>query len=71
MAAAVFPIDPTVQSYDWGKIGLDSKVAQFAYASKAADFKLDEKAPYAEVSGLSRDIDLSLDGKAVMDGNPY
>lgn len=46
MTVPVFPVVPTVQQYDWGKIGLQSKVAQFA---DAAGFKVDAKAPYAEV----------------------
>lgn len=45
----VFAIIPSVQGYDWGKIGSESKVAQLASASKIPGFKLDEKAPYAEV----------------------
>ncbi len=48
--APVFQILPTTQKYDWGKLGLTSKVAQFAEAAKAPGFQLDEKAPYAEVS---------------------
>jgi hypothetical protein len=46
----VFALTPTTQSYDWGKTGSDSKVAQFAIASPVSGFKLDEKAQYAEVS---------------------
>ena len=52
MVAQVFSLIPTVQQYDWGKIGLESKVAQFANASKATDFELDENKPYAEVSAF-------------------
>ncbi len=47
---AVFKIIPTTQKYDWGKVGLSSKVAQYASAGKLPGFTLDEKAPYAEVS---------------------
>ena len=46
----IFKIVPTTQKYDWGKIGLSSKVAQYAAAAKIPGFTLDEKAPYAEVS---------------------
>ena len=46
----VFKILPTTQKYDWGKIGLSSKVAQYAAACKLPGFTLDENAPYAEVS---------------------
>ncbi|MBW0498845.1 hypothetical protein O181_038560 [Austropuccinia psidii MF-1] len=44
---SVFQLIPQVQSYDWGKIGSQSKVAQFASHSK--DFSLDESKPYAEL----------------------
>jgi mannose-6-phosphate isomerase len=46
----VFALIPTTQSYDWGKAGLDSEVAQLAIASNLSGFELDEKARYAEVS---------------------
>ncbi|KAJ7849963.1 mannose-6-phosphate isomerase [Mycena olivaceomarginata] len=46
---AVFKIIPTTQKYDWGKIGTNSKVAQFASASKIPGFTLEESAPYAEL----------------------
>ncbi|TDL29005.1 mannose-6-phosphate isomerase [Rickenella mellea] len=49
MTNAVFPIIPTTQQYDWGKIGLQSKVAQFSKASSAEKLSIDEKAPYAEL----------------------
>ncbi|KAK7031474.1 mannose-6-phosphate isomerase, partial [Favolaschia claudopus] len=45
----VFKIIPTTQKYDWGKIGTNSKVAQFASASKIPGFTLEESAPYAEL----------------------
>ncbi|KAJ6581109.1 mannos-6-phosphate isomerase [Mycena capillaripes] len=45
----VFKIIPTTQKYDWGKIGTNSKVAQFAAASKIPGFSLEESAPYAEL----------------------
>jgi mannose-6-phosphate isomerase len=48
----VFKIIPTAQKYDWGKIGTNSKVAQFASASKIPGFTLEESAPYAEVLRL-------------------
>ncbi|KAI0360760.1 mannose-6-phosphate isomerase [Trametes cingulata] len=47
--ASVFKIIPTTQQYDWGKIGLSSKVAQYAAACKLPGFTLDENAPYAEL----------------------
>ncbi|KAH8118040.1 mannos-6-phosphate isomerase [Phellopilus nigrolimitatus] len=49
MTTPVFPIVPTTQQYDWGKVGLQSKVAQFANAANAPGFTLDESAPYAEL----------------------
>ncbi|KIM84044.1 hypothetical protein PILCRDRAFT_424610 [Piloderma croceum F 1598] len=45
----VFALVPTTQSYDWGKTGSDSKVAQLASASNLSGFKLDEKTRYAEL----------------------
>ncbi|KAH7915200.1 mannose-6-phosphate isomerase [Hygrophoropsis aurantiaca] len=64
----VFHITPTTQNYDWGKIGNDSKVAQFASGAAIPGFTLKESAPYAElwmgthpkspsgVSGLSESL---------------
>jgi mannose-6-phosphate isomerase len=54
VTAPVFKLKPTVQTYDWGKIGRESKVAQLAEAGKAADFTLDESKPYAEVRSFPR-----------------
>ncbi|KZP25490.1 mannos-6-phosphate isomerase [Athelia psychrophila] len=45
----VFAVVPTTQSYDWGKVGSDSKVAQLAAASKVPGFSLEEQKPYAEL----------------------
>ncbi|KAF5392807.1 hypothetical protein D9757_000923 [Collybiopsis confluens] len=48
--SSVFKIVPTTQQYDWGKIGMKSKVAQLAGASTInSSFKLDENKPYAEL----------------------
>lgn len=47
--APVFKIIPTIQDYDWGKVGEASKVAQLAAAAKVPGFTLNEKTPYAEV----------------------
>ncbi|KAI5992944.1 hypothetical protein EDD15DRAFT_2268557 [Pisolithus albus] len=44
----VFLIAPTIQQYDWGKLGKSSKVAQLAN-SALPGFALDESTPYAEV----------------------
>ncbi|KAF8196857.1 mannos-6-phosphate isomerase [Mycena galopus ATCC 62051] len=49
MSTPIFKIVPTTQKYDWGKIGTNSKVAQFASASKIPGFTLEESAPYAEL----------------------
>jgi hypothetical protein len=48
---AVFKILPTTQKYDWGKLGLTSKIAQLISQPQYAEFepKIDEKSPYAEV----------------------
>jgi mannose-6-phosphate isomerase len=45
----VFKIVPTVQQYDWGKLGTSSKVAVFAQSAGIPDFRVDELKPYAEV----------------------
>ncbi|KAI0311358.1 RmlC-like cupin domain-containing protein [Amylostereum chailletii] len=47
MSEPVFLLTPTVQQYDWGKLGLSSKVAQFADAAHVA--AIDDDAPYAEL----------------------
>ena len=47
MDAPVFTIVPTVQHYDWGKIGITSKVAQLAFTTP--NFTLEPSKPYAEV----------------------
>lgn len=46
----VFTIVPTTQQYDWGKRGLDSKVAQLARKAETPGFDFDDSRPYAEVS---------------------
>jgi mannose-6-phosphate isomerase len=49
---AVFKLTPSVQTYDWGKLGRASKVAQLAERGTARGFTLDESTPYAEVRVL-------------------
>jgi len=49
MVSAVIPLAAGTQSYDWGKVGLESKAAQYATMG-IPGFKLDESKPYAEVS---------------------
>jgi mannose-6-phosphate isomerase len=44
----VFTIVPTIQHYDWGKVGLASKVAKLV-SSDTPHFDLKESTPYAEV----------------------
>jgi hypothetical protein len=46
---SVFKVIPTTQQYDWGKLGSNSKVAQFAAASSLPAFSVNESLPYAEV----------------------
>jgi mannose-6-phosphate isomerase len=48
---AVYKLKCAVQNYDWGKIGSESKVAQFAQISKDFEIQLDK--PYAEVNNYS------------------
>lgn len=45
----VFGIIPTIQNYDWGKKGKDSKVAEFAPGAGICGFTLNQSAPYAEL----------------------
>ncbi|KAJ2926473.1 hypothetical protein H1R20_g10625, partial [Candolleomyces eurysporus] len=45
----VFKVVPTTQQYDWGKLGRQAKVAQFAEASQVPGFAVDEEKPYAEL----------------------
>lgn len=44
---SVFQLSVGAQCYDWGKLGLDSKVAQFAQCSP--EFTVNEAKPYAEL----------------------
>ncbi|KAG4431041.1 Mannose-6-phosphate isomerase [Cadophora sp. M221] len=68
-----------VNSYDWGKIGKDSAAAQFAAATPADNFSIQEDKPYAELwmgthpSNPSKDVttkrtllDLVQDNQALM-----
>ncbi|KAH9956794.1 mannose-6-phosphate isomerase [Russula dissimulans] len=45
----VFKLAPTVQQYDWGKIGTSSKVAVYAQSAGISGFHVDESKPYAEL----------------------
>jgi mannose-6-phosphate isomerase len=45
----VFKVNPTTQQYDWGKLGRQAKVAQFAEASQLPGFAVNDEKPYAEV----------------------
>ncbi|KAG1753004.1 mannose-6-phosphate isomerase [Suillus lakei] len=45
----VFRIIPTIQNYDWGKMGKDSKVAEFASGAGIRGFTLNQSVPYAEL----------------------
>ena len=49
--SASFLLQAFTQSYDWGKLGDSSKVAQYARVADP-NFRLDEKQPYAEVEPL-------------------
>ena len=40
-----------VQTYAWGKVGLDSEVARLKKSGEGDAFVVDEKQTYAEVSG--------------------
>lgn len=58
---AVLRISPTLQQYDWGKIGSQSKVAQLAAGADIPGFVLDTSAPYAEASRSGRNHLLTTD----------
>ncbi|KAF8134625.1 RmlC-like cupin domain-containing protein [Boletus edulis] len=45
----IFLIAPTLQKYDWGKVGNQSKVAQLAAGADIPGFVLDNSARYAEL----------------------
>ncbi|KAG1751614.1 mannose-6-phosphate isomerase [Suillus paluster] len=45
----VFHIIPTIQNYDWGKKGKDSKVSEFASGAGIDGFTLNQSVPYAEL----------------------
>ncbi|EIW83307.1 mannose-6-phosphate isomerase [Coniophora puteana RWD-64-598 SS2] len=45
----VFRIAPTSQSYDWGKVGDDSKVAQLSAGAGIPGFTVKQSTPYAEL----------------------
>ena len=53
-AETVFRIIPTLQKYDWGKIGNQSKVAQLAAGADIPGLVLDNSTPYAEVGRWRR-----------------
>jgi hypothetical protein len=62
----VFRVIPTVQNYDWGKKGKDSKVAEFTSGAGIHGFTLNPSVPYAEVSvPESRSIADLTDGRAM------
>jgi hypothetical protein len=72
----VFRIIPTVQNYDWGKLGYSSKVVQLLGASSLqASFHFDKNSPYAEVGFASMDPSLAkswfIGFFLAMDGHAY
>ena len=48
MSAHIFPLKCAIQEYAWGKVGLDSEVAQLA-VDTVDGFRLDLETPYAEL----------------------
>lgn len=46
---SMFKLIPGIQSYDWGKLGENSKAAKFAQVS-IPNFVIENDKPYAEVS---------------------
>ncbi len=67
----VFKIAPTVQQYDWGKLGISSKVAVFAQSAGIPDFHVDESKPYAEVRvyAMNPCIELEFNVAEAVDGD--
>lgn len=67
----VFKIVPTVQQYDWGKLGTSSKVAVFAQSAGISDFHVDESKPYAEVRvyTMNPSIEREVNVAEAMDGH--
>ncbi|KAF8556340.1 mannose-6-phosphate isomerase [Imleria badia] len=71
----VFRIAPTLQKYDWGKIGSQSKVAQLA--ADIPGFVLDNSTPYAElwmgthVKSPSGVVGSSLSLPDILAANPH
>jgi len=67
----VFKIVPTVQQYDWGKLGTSSKVAIFAQSAGIAEFHVDESKPYAEVRAyaMNRCIEREVNVAEAVDGH--
>jgi mannose-6-phosphate isomerase len=49
LVSIVFPLRCAVQKYAWGKLGSSSAVADLS-SSGDPTFKVEENAPYAEVS---------------------
>lgn len=45
----ILALQAYTQSYDWGKLGSDSKAASYARVATPG-FEIDEGKPYAEVS---------------------
>ena len=75
MTVPVFKIVPTIQEYDWGRVGRKSKVAQFAGSSGVPEFTIDDDKPYAEV-GPSCSVSLIICAFhliicVVVDGNAF
>ncbi|PFH45820.1 hypothetical protein AMATHDRAFT_8616 [Amanita thiersii Skay4041] len=48
-ASTVFKSTPTIQEYDWGRVGGTNKVTQFAAASVIPGFAIDDARPYTEI----------------------
>lgn len=65
LPAPIFQLQCEVNEYEWGKTGKDSRAAQFATATKEANFKIDAKKPYAE---LWMGTHASAPSKALPDG---
>ncbi len=49
LPSPIFQLQCPVNSYEWGKVGRDSKAAKFGIATKQSGFSIEESTPYAEL----------------------
>ncbi|ORY87707.1 mannose-6-phosphate isomerase [Protomyces lactucae-debilis] len=75
LPAPLFQLQCETNQYEWGKLGKDSKAAQFAVATKESNLTIDDKKPYAELwmgthsSGPSKVLPEGVLLSEVLEGN--